>query len=81
MSTPAFLFPQGRQYFHAELPFREIQGASWIQSGRGWVTAETYKGTAVSVNVNCTLWSIHFYEHASSHRAVDHKTIARRNIA
>lgn len=55
MSTPAFLFPQGRQYFHAELPFREIQGASWIQSGRGWVTAETYKGTAVSVKVNCAL--------------------------
>lgn len=56
MSTPAFLVPQGRtKYFHAELPFREIQGASWIQSGRGWVTAETHKGTAVSVKVNCTL--------------------------
>lgn len=54
-STPALLFPHGRQYFHAGLTFREIQGASWIQDGIDWVTAETYKGTAVSVNVNCTL--------------------------
>jgi hypothetical protein len=69
-NTPALLFLQGKQYFHAGLTFREIQGASYIQDGIGHVTAKTHKVHVLRILIVLCDADI-FNEHAYSCRSVD----------